>query len=114
MKIREILKTLEGTLVCGFHKLEEEVEFGFASDLLSDVLTLQTSRIVLITGLANLQTIRAAEMADISVVIMARNKKLSAEILTLANELNITVIECRYSMFRTCGLLFNAGIKAIY
>jgi hypothetical protein len=45
---------------------------------------------------------------------MARNKKTSADILALATELNMIIIECRYSMFKTCGLLFQSGLKAIY
>jgi hypothetical protein len=114
MKISSILEILEGKVVCGFDRLNDEVEVGFASDLMSDVLTLQTTNMLLITGLANLQTIRTAEMADISVVVMARNKKTSADILALATELNMIIIECRYSMFKTCGLLFQSGLKAIY
>jgi hypothetical protein len=114
MKISSILEILEGNVVCGFDRLNDEVEVGFASDLMSDVLTLQTTNMLLITGLANLQTIRTAEMADISVVVMARNKKTSTDILALATELNMIIIECRYSMFKTCGLLFQSGLKAIY
>lgn len=114
MTISKILKILEGNIVCGFDRLNDEVEVAFASDLMSDVLTLQTANMLLITGLANLQTIRTAEMADISVVVMARNKKTSPDILSLAKELNMVIIECRYSMFRTCGLLYKSGLKAIY
>jgi hypothetical protein len=50
---------------------------AFASDLMSDVLTLKNDNLVLITGLATLQTIRTAEMADINCIIFVRNKKVS-------------------------------------
>lgn len=114
MRISDILEIINGTLVCGFHRLNDHVEVGFASDLMSDVLTLQSSNLLLITGLANLQTIRTAEMADISAILMVRNKKSTSEILALAVELDMVIIECQYSMFRTCGLLFQSGLKAIY
>jgi hypothetical protein len=114
MKIDQIIKTVNGIIVCGFERQHDEVELGFASDLMSDVLTLQSSKLLLITGLVNLQTIRTAEMADISVVLLARNKKASADVLALADEIGIVIIECKYSMFKTCGLLFASGLKPIY
>ncbi len=114
MKIAEIVKTLDGSVILGKENLEKDVEMGFASDLMSDVLTLQTSNILLITGLSNVQTIRTAEMADITCIVMVRNKKVTSEIIDLANENNIVIIECCYSMFKTCGLLFQAGLKPVY
>jgi hypothetical protein len=66
MKIREIQTLANGRVVCGTERLDTEVGFAFASDLMSDVLTLMNDGVLLITGLANTQTIRTAEMADIS------------------------------------------------
>lgn len=114
MKINDIVHLLDGNVVNGSDKLQVEVEMGFASDLMSDVLTLQSENIVLITGLANVQTIRTAEMADICCIVFARNKKASADIVNLAKENNIIIVECPYSMFKTCGLLFGAGLKPVY
>jgi hypothetical protein len=81
---------------------------------MSDVLTLQATQFILITGLVNTQTIRTAEMADISCIILVRNKKALPEVLELAKQTNITIIECPYSMFKACGLLYKAGLKAVY
>lgn len=114
MKLQDILEILNGQVVCGKEHLHEEVDTGFASDLLSDVLTLQTSNLVLLTGLANVQTIRTAEMADIHYIVLVRNKKATPEILELARENNQVIIECNFSMFKSAGLLFNAGLKAVY
>lgn len=114
MKLRDILEIIDGQVVCGEGRLNEEVDAGFASDLLSDVLTLQTSNLVLLTGLANLQTIRTAEMADIYYIIFVRKKKATPEIIELAKENNQVIIECPYSMFKAVGLLYKAGLKAVY
>jgi len=40
MKLKEIAAVLNATTSCGADKLEEEVEMGYSSDLMSDVLTL--------------------------------------------------------------------------
>lgn len=114
MKIKEVAEIINGSLICGESLLDLDVEKGFASDLMSDVLTLDTENVLLITGLANLQAIRTAEMSDISCIIIARNKKVSEDMIKLANESNIALIECESSVFKTSGKLYNAGINPVY
>ena len=114
MRVKDIIKTLDAQLLCGSEHEEYVIDVAFASDLMSDVLTLKHDHVLLITGLANMQTIRTAEMSDIKCVIFARNKKASKEMIELAQENEIILIECRYSVFKTCGLLFQAGVKPIY
>ena len=63
MKIKDLCKLVEGTVLCGEGHLDGNVEQAFASDLMSDVLTVKTNEFILITGLANLQAIRTAEMS---------------------------------------------------
>lgn len=114
MKIKEVVNIIEGKVICGEKLLNSEVTKGFASDLMSDVLTIDTDDVLLITGLANLQAIRTAEMSDIVCVIFARNKKVNQEMINLAKESNIILIECVSSVFKTVGKLYTAGIKPIF
>ena len=114
MKLKEIAGILNAKVVCGEALLEEDVEMGYSSDLMSDVLTLDTHHLVLLTGLANLQTIRTSEMADIRFIVFVRNKKASPEILELAGENKMCVLESPFSMFKASGLLFQAGLKPVY
>lgn len=114
MKINEIVNIIGGKVICGEAMLDTEVNKGFASDLMSDVLTLDTDDVLLITGLANLQAIRTAEMSDISCVVIARKKKVSNEMKKLAEDCNIVLIECSGSVFKTAGKLYQAGIKPVF
>jgi serine kinase of HPr protein (carbohydrate metabolism regulator) len=114
MRVEDIAKALDARIVYGGEQGQYAIEAAFASDLMSDVLTLKHDHVLLITGLANTQTIRTAEMSDIKCIIFARNKKATAEMLQLAEENDIIIIECRYSVFRTCGILFRDGVKPIY
>ncbi len=114
MRVEDIAKVLEAKIICGDDQKDYTIDVAFASDLMSDVLTLKNDHVLLITGLANLQTIRTAEMSDISCIIFARNKKASSEMIALAAENDIILLECRYSVFKTCGLLYRAGVKPIY
>ncbi|SFD89050.1 DRTGG domain-containing protein [Thermophagus xiamenensis] len=114
MKINELVNILEGRVVCGEQFLDREIEYGFASDLMSDVLTLDIDKLVLITGLNNLQTIRTAEMADIECIVFARNKRIHPSMVELAAEHQMVLVECRFSMFKAVARLSAAGLKPVY
>ena len=114
MTVEQIASILDATIICGNDRAHHEVQIAFASDLMSDVLTLGEDNVLLITGLANMQTLRTAEMSDIHCIVFARNKKISEEMIELAQENDIIVLECRYSVFKTCGLLYNAGLLPVF
>jgi len=112
--VLDIVNKLNANVLCGDSRLTEKVESAFASDLMSDVLTIDTDNMLLITGLANLQVIRTGEMSDIPFVVFVRGKKVTTEMLELAKEIDMVLLECELSMFKTCGLLFNMDINPVY
>ncbi len=114
MKVREICKLLEATVVCGNIADPHRIERGFSSDLMSDVLTLDTENLLLITGMCNLQTLRTAEMADIRFIVIVRNKRATDEMIVLAENIGICLLESPYSSFKSCGILYMAGLKPVY
>lgn len=114
MKISEFKELLSGKVICGAHLLDHDIELAFASDLMSDVLTIKEDNVLLITGLSNIQAIRTAEMSNIHCVVLVRNKIASSEMVRLAEESDMVIIETPYTMFRASGLLFKAGLNPIY
>ena len=70
MKLREISELLNATVRCGEDRLDEEHETAFASDLMSDVLTLGDYNPVILTGLCNMQTIRTCEMGNLDIIVL--------------------------------------------
>jgi predicted transcriptional regulator len=109
----EIARLTHARVVCG-STMGHFVESAFSADLMSDVLTLSTNKMLLITGMANLQTIRTAEMADIHCILFVRKKKATPEMIALANELHMILLESNYSLFKTSGILFCQGLKPVY
>ena len=97
----------------GAEHLDEEVEHAFASDLMSDVLTLKDTPL-LVTGLCNIQTIRTCDMANLQAVLFVRNKRPSDDMIELAEDNDMVLLCSEYSMFKTCGLLWDMGIKPLY
>jgi len=114
MKIEKIIQLLKAKILCGHHRISDEITNAFSSDLMSDVLTLDAENILLITGLANVQIIRTAEVAEIHYLVIVRNKKVSKDIVELAESLNMVIIESPYSMFKASGILYANGLNPIY
>ena len=112
MTFAEIIAAIGGEVVCDPDHGDPEVTCCCGSDLMSDVLTLDHKKgSLLITGLAHIQTIRTADMADIRHIIFVRDKKITEEMIEFAKEAEISIGTTKKSMFNTCGEVFAAGIQ---
>jgi len=111
MKLCDISEILNAQVVTGEEFLEYKVTAGCGSDLMSDVMAYVTENVVLLTGLINLQVIRTAEMMDIKAIIFVRGKLPLDSMVELAKEKNIVLMSTKLTMFASCGVLYNAGLK---
>lgn len=115
MKLEELIKVSEAKTLW-LSDSTVEVEYGFACDLMSDALHLiqnNQEKTILITGLCNAQSIRTADMLDIHIIMLVRDKQLKEEDLALAKSLNMNVLSTNQTMYQTCGKLYVAGLKAV-
>jgi predicted transcriptional regulator len=113
MYLHEVREILDAEVLAGEQHLGKEVTFIKASDLMSDVLTLRDSGILLLTGLANIQAVRTAEIAELSGVIFVRGKKPDAQTIELACQKNIPLLATLLPMYEACGLLYQSGLSGI-
>lgn len=84
------------------------------TDLMSDALAMictNPAQTVLLTGLANGQALRTAEMMDINVIILCRNKTLGEDNIDLAISMEMNVFTTALPMFEAVGILYNEGLK---
>lgn len=115
MTIEEIANLVEGEFVCGEDKKDSYINSVFASDLMSDVLTLKDNEgLMLLTGLCNLQSIRTCEMSDIAYILIVRGKQVTEDMIELAEENDMVVLRTEFSMFKTAGILYGAGLPPVY
>jgi hypothetical protein len=112
MRLCDVLAITDAQALVPGIDLECEITYGFASDLMSDVLCYDMSQGMLVTGLANPQVVRTAEMADARAILMVRGKVPPAETIALAREIGIPILGTRLIMFETCGRLYAAGLLA--
>lgn len=111
MLLRDVMATLGARLVSSGCDPYLDVQAGFAADLMSDALRYDLSQALLVSGLANPQVVRTAEMADVAAILMVRGKIPPADTLDLADEIGIPFLSTELTMFESCGRLFCAGLR---
>jgi len=112
MKLREVLELIEGKVISENVDLDQEVQMGCGADLMSDVLAFTQEGTVLMSGLVNPQVVRAAEMASVKAIVFVRGKLPPSETIALAEEKGIPLLASKYTMFETCGRLYQAGLPS--
>jgi predicted transcriptional regulator len=110
MTLGEVLSVIEGKPISKQVDLSLEIQMGCGADLMSDVLAFTHEGTLLMTGLTNLQVVRTAEMAGITAIVFVRGKLPSPETIALADEKRIPLLASKYTMFETCGRLYEAGL----
>ncbi len=113
MKIKDIVKIVEGTVLTRQTNLDIDIKYGGAMDLMSDALAYLPPGCMLLTGLKTIQTIRTAEMAYVTAILFVRGKMPDQETIQLAEELGIPLIRTNFGMFESCGRLYQAGMSSV-
>ena len=111
MRLSDVAEMLEADILCRRSDLATEIEYAFAADLMSDVLTLGQPGALLLTGLTNPQVVRTAEVAGIAAIAFVRGKRALPETVRLADEVGIPLLQTTLLMFEACGRLYAGGIR---
>ena len=113
MRLSDIKELLRAEVIVGHDKQDTPVKAGAASDLMSDMLTGQNTNVVLLTGLCNVQVIRASVIAGVAAVVLVRGKQPTPEIITQAREHGLPLLSTPFNMFTSCGRLFSKGLRGV-
>jgi hypothetical protein len=114
MKLYEILRIVDGTLVNPGPGPELEISCACGADLMSDVLAFGQAGSLLLTGLTNPQVVRTVEMAGMAAIVFVWGKKPPAETIALAQEKGIPLIVAPHALFDLCGRLHGKGMKGCH
>ena len=111
MTIRDVMETLNASLLTPEVDISHEVHTACGSDMMSDVLAYVKDQAVLVTGLNNPQVVRTADMMDMTCIVFVRGKTPDAIILNLAQQREIAVLRTELPMFTACELLYEKGLR---
>ena len=112
MLLKDIRDLLDAVVLAREQDMGMAIERAYCADLMSDVLAFSISNSLLITGLTNTQVIRTAEVATIKAIVFIQNKRPDIRTISLADEKMIPLLVTNFSMFDTCGLLFEKGLRS--
>ncbi len=107
MKVSEIVKTLNLEVYSGCKGLDKEIEGGYTSDLLSDVMGHADSGNVWITLQTHKNVIAIASLKEIAAVVLVKGYKPEADTMAQSNEEGIPILGTDMEAFEITGLLFN-------
>lgn len=110
MNLGEIATLVQGKILTDGTNKNLEVVGAFAGDLMSDVLATIKPEAILITGLNNPQVIRTALIADVRMVIIARGKQPSIEMIELANSEGMPMLSSPMGLFELSARLAEKNI----
>lgn len=114
MLLSEIKEVLDASVLTGEDDAalsKKEIFTACGCDLMSDVLAFVKDQSLLLTGLINSQVIRTAEMMDIIAVCFVRGKNPPEDVVSLAKEKGITILTTDNPLYRSCGVLYEKGLK---
>ncbi len=113
MKLAELVKALEATVLTGEEKLDIDISTCGASDLMSDILAGLAEGCILLTGLTTVQVVRTALVAGVGAVVFVRGKKPPQEVIELAKAEGLPLISSPYSMFVSSGRLHDCQLTGL-
>lgn len=109
------LKEIGNILECKNHTDEgllwRDIEYCYATDMMSDVLKACKIGSLLITGLVNQQVTQVAEIMDLKGIIFVSGKEPSADIIEKASEKNLPILTTEKQLFEACGILYTSGLR---
>ena len=111
MTIRDLIEKLGARVLIGEDRLDQPVYSACCSDLMSDVLAFVHERALLLTGIANANVIRTAQMLDLGCLVFVRGKRPDEATIAMARELGVVLLSVNKTMFVSAGLLYQAGLR---
>ena len=88
-----------------------EVNGVFVSDMISDVMAGAKSGNLWLTVQTHKSIVPAANLVDVSAIIIPSGKEVPQETVDLASKFDIAILSTELPTFDIVGKLFSAGVK---
>ena len=111
MLLKNLVSTLDLTVLSGENRLDTNVEFGYTSDILSDVMARSPKHALWITNQTHENILALAYFKGLAAVILPENLQLDDASLGKAREKQIPVFSSEQAAFDIIGQLYELGIR---
>ena len=110
----DIKKTFNLNVACGEEYLEREIEAGYASDLLSDVMAHSKDGDIWITRQAHPNIVAVAVLRKLSGIIIINNCQPEEETVKKAVKSKVSIMTSELPAFELVGRLYEFGIHGLH
>ena len=111
MKLKEIVKKLDLNVRCNADNLDVEVNNGYVSDLLSDVLANSQDNDLWITLQIHPNIVAIASMKGLSGIVIINNREPEEETIKKAQEKGVPIMVSQMTAFEMSGKLYALGLS---
>lgn len=111
IKLTDIIKSYNLHVECGQNFLDREIEGGYVSDLLSDVMAHSKKGDIWITLQGHPNTVAVAKLKEIAGIIMINGRKPDEETIKKAETEGISIMCSDLPAFELVGELYEMGIS---
>jgi hypothetical protein len=112
MNLSELIGTYGLTVFAPPVDGQPKVTFGYASDMLSDVIANTGKDCVWVTMQTHANIIAVAALKDVGAIVIVSNHKPADDTIAMAKQKGICVLGTGMTTFEICGQLYTAGIRA--
>jgi serine kinase of HPr protein (carbohydrate metabolism regulator) len=107
MKLEELVNKLSLEVLSNKDGLKKDIEGGYVSDMLSDVMANSNQGDIWITLQTHPNIVAVASLKNLSGIIIASKRKPEQETLKKAVSENITILTTRLTAFEVSGKIYQ-------
>lgn len=111
MKLREIVNMLDCEVLTGDLNMDEDIAYGYTSDLLSEVIGKAKAGSIWVTIQSHLNIVAVAVLVGIKAIVICEGKNVDPKVVEKARQEGVAIIRTKENSFRTSGILFKAGLN---
>jgi hypothetical protein len=110
MNVAEAAQKIQGTLMAGNAAAEREIQGGYASDLLSDVMGNSREGDIWVTMQKHVNIVAVAQLNGLAAIVLVNGRKPEPDTQARAEEIGIPIISTPLQAFDAVGILFAQGV----
>ena len=111
MTLKNIIDKLELVVKVDSGGMEKEVEGGYVSDLLSDVIAHGQKGTIWVTLQVHQNIVAVAVLKELAGIVIIGGKEPAAETLKKAQNEEVAILSTQLSAFEVAGRLYALGLR---
>jgi serine kinase of HPr protein (carbohydrate metabolism regulator) len=113
MEVRELVQALELEVLAAAGKLDNDVQRGYVSDLLSDVIANSRANDIWVTLQVHQNIIAVAALKDLAGIVLTNGRQPQEDTVARATDEGIPLMVSTLPAFELVGRLYRLGIPGI-